>query len=385
MQNSAAQALDRLLGHLYDAVLAPDGFQSFIRHLAAHFHLKGVALIVRHTQAMDASGLWLHGIEPRWMESYALTYGREDLLAHHLAEAPIGRFYASNLDLPEPERFDETRFFREWAQPQGVAYAAGAVVLREEPWETQVYLQRSTVQGPFSRDALEQLDQLIPHWQRAVQMRQRLVRLRSGQDLLAASLDAVAMPTLMFDEIGQVAHANRSARALLHARESLWEADGRLAASTPELTRELHLHISNAVRPQARSNPARTSIVVMKRSARLPLTITVLPLRGAPDHPVRSGALMFVFDPEDTRSVTAPLVRRLFDLSTTEAELAVALCAGHSPEEIATDRGRALSTVRSQIRSLFAKTGTNRQADLISLLLASPACFVAKEHRESFA
>ena len=51
--------------------------------------------------------------------------------------------------------------------------------------------------------------------------------------------------------------------------------------------------------------------------------------------------------------------------------------------QIATERRRAVSTVRSQIRSLFAKTGTNRQADLIGLLLASPAYFAAKEHRDA--
>jgi DNA-binding CsgD family transcriptional regulator len=97
---------------------------------------------------------------------------------------------------------------------------------------------------------------------------------------------------------------------------------------------------------------------------------------------VRSGALMFIFDPEQAHDITADLVRKLFKLSPAEAQLAVSLCAGRTLEEIAAERGRALSTVRSQVRSLFDKTGTNRQTDLVSLLLASPACFLAKEHRE---
>ena len=73
MTVAGTEAFDRLLGSLYDAVLAPGGFQPFIRQLAEAFDLKGVALLVRHAEARDATGLWLHGVEPGWMESYALT------------------------------------------------------------------------------------------------------------------------------------------------------------------------------------------------------------------------------------------------------------------------------------------------------------------------
>jgi DNA-binding CsgD family transcriptional regulator len=248
-----------------------------------------------------------------------------------------------------------------------------------------VFLQRSPAQGPFTRAELAQLDRLVPHWQRAVQMRQRLVVLRAGQDLLAASLDAIAMPTLLLDEVGAIVHSNRSAAALLRAHESIWQVEGRLMSSSPTATRQLHVQISNAVRAHREGAAASTSIVVVERPGRLPLTMMALPLRNGHDQLVRSGALMFVFDPETAPVVTADLVRRLFDLSAVEAALAVALCGGQSPEEIANDRGRAMSTVRSQIRSLFAKTGTNRQVDLIGLLLASPAYFVAKEHRDALA
>ncbi len=383
MNDQVTQAFDRLLGTLYDAVLAPEGFQPFIRQLAECLGLKGVCLLVRHAEGRDATGLWLHGVEPHWMESYALTYGREDILAAHLEQAPIGQFYASNLDLGEPGRFGESRFYREWVQPQGVAFAAACVVMREGAWLTQVFLQRSPAQGPFLREELAQLDRLVPHWQRAVQMRQRLVGLRAGQDLLAASLDAIAMPTLLFDEVGRIVHHNRGAAALLGTGATLARVDDRLMATTPAATRTVHLQISNAVRAHREGHAAATSIVLVERAGRLPLTLMTLPLRGAGDQAMRSGALMFMFDPESAPVVTADLVRRLFDLSAIEAELAVALCGGQSPEEIANERGRAVSTVRSQIRSLFAKTGTHRQADLIGLLLASPAYFVAKAHRDA--
>jgi DNA-binding CsgD family transcriptional regulator len=106
----------------------------------------------------------------------------------------------------------------------------------------------------------------------------------------------------------------------------------------------------------------------------------ILPMHGTGEDGSHNGALLFVFDPEAAPTVTADLLQRLFGFTSAEGELAVALCAGSSPEEIASERDRSISTIRNQIRSLYEKTGARRQSDLIGLLLASPAYFIAKEH-----
>ena len=378
MDTEAVQLHDHLLDELYDAVLAPDGFQPFLRVLAETFRLKGVVLVGRNTQTLDGTGIWQHGQDPYWMEQYALTYSREDILAAHIAAAPVGHFYASNLHLPEPERLIENRFFREYALPQGMAFAAASIVLREGPWQNEVFLQRSQAQGPFTHAEVAQFDRLVPHWQRAVQMRQRLLALQVGRELLAASLDAIAMPALLFDESGVIAHRNRGALELLATGDALRELDGRLVGTAPVATRELQLQISNAVRTHREGRAVETSIVSVRRPGRLALTTTILPLRARVGQSAPAAALMFLFDPERMRNLTADMVRQLFGLTSIEAELAVALCGGQSLDEVALERRRSLATVRSQLRGLFAKTGTSRQSDLIGLLLASPAGFLSQ-------
>jgi DNA-binding CsgD family transcriptional regulator len=42
---------------------------------------------------------------------------------------------------------------------------------------------------------------------------------------------------------------------------------------------------------------------------------------------------------------------------------------GRSVEEIASESGVSVETVRSQVRSILAKTNTGRQGELISLVL----------------
>lgn len=366
-----------LLGQLYDAVMAPNGFQSFIETFCVAFTLKSATLMIRHAETQEMKGLWMHGLDMKWLESYALEFAPEDILAHHMMVAPIALFYASNLDLPNPERFSETRFFREWVEPQGVAYAAGGIVLREGVWLTQLIMQRSPEHPPFTREEMDALNKLVPHLQRGIQMRQRFAELQLGQNFMAGSLDVLAMPTLLFDESSRVVHTNINANALLSHAKNLWLDDGHLLTNDSSVTRNLNLELTNAIRSSRGNGGDPTGVVLLPRFGRMPLMLMIAPLclTGASS---RGAALLFVFDPETVPAITPDLIRRLFGLTDAESELAVALCSGKTLDDAAVERGTSIHTTRSQLKSIFSKTGTKRQADLVSLLLASPAYFLSQ-------
>ncbi|MDB5761548.1 MAG: helix-turn-helix transcriptional regulator [Herminiimonas sp.] len=382
MTTNAPPHNDDLLGNLYEAVMAPTGFQAFIEAFRENFRLKAVTMVIRHAETHEVKGLWLCGVTKEWLESYALDYAREDMLARHIMTSPIAHFYASNLDVPDPELFSKTRFYREWVVPQGVAYAAGAVVLQEGAWLTQLILQRAPHHAPFTREEMERLNQLVPHLQRAIQMRQRFAELQFDQNFLAGGLDVLAMPTLLFDEYSRVAHHNRSAAALLSAGSGLRMDNGHLQTSDPALTRKLNLEIGNAIRASRGDASELDGVVLLPRTDHMPLMLMIAPLRMANRSPAQGAALLFAFDPETTPAITADLVRRLFALSEAEAELSIALCCGKTLDDVAGERGTSINTVKSQLKSIFGKTGTKRQADLVSLLLASPAYFLAQKQND---
>lgn len=62
----------------------------------------------------------------------------------------------------------------------------------------------------------------------------------------------------------------------------------------------------------------------------------------------------------------------MFDLSPTQAAIAVEIFNGRSPEEIAAARGIKISTLRSHLGEIFSRTGTETQGDLIRLLGTLP-------------
>jgi DNA-binding CsgD family transcriptional regulator len=78
--------------------------------------------------------------------------------------------------------------------------------------------------------------------------------------------------------------------------------------------------------------------------------------------------LLREFDPLHSAQPQPQLMRQLFDLTPAESKVALALCQGDTPTQIAERLGVAISTVRSHLKIIFSKTGATRQADLVRLL-----------------
>ncbi len=83
--------------------------------------------------------------------------------------------------------------------------------------------------------------------------------------------------------------------------------------------------------------------------------------------------LLFVTDPEMRPEVAPDLVRRLFGLTESESRLASAIASGDSIDGAAESMGVTVSTARTYLKQVFAKTGTSRQGDLVRMVLTSPA------------
>jgi DNA-binding CsgD family transcriptional regulator len=84
--------------------------------------------------------------------------------------------------------------------------------------------------------------------------------------------------------------------------------------------------------------------------------------------PIGSGSnAAILFD--TTESLASGGIADRYRLTPAEAHLAVELAAGNSLKEAAHHLGIRVNTARAQLRALFGKTGTNRQAALVRRLL----------------
>lgn len=71
--------------------------------------------------------------------------------------------------------------------------------------------------------------------------------------------------------------------------------------------------------------------------------------------------------------MSCEVIQKLFGLTPKEATLALRLAAGESLLDAARTLNMSPNTARTHLRSVFAKTGVDRQASLVRVLLKSVA------------
>jgi DNA-binding CsgD family transcriptional regulator len=110
------------------------------------------------------------------------------------------------------------------------------------------------------------------------------------------------------------------------------------------------------------------AIPLRAQGGKPPAILYVMALRGIADGPL-SGAAILVSTPVLPRPApNSEILRGLFDLSPAEARVARGIAARETVEGIADRCGVSRETVRSQLKTVLAKTGTKRQVDLAVLL-----------------
>jgi DNA-binding CsgD family transcriptional regulator len=120
-------------------------------------------------------------------------------------------------------------------------------------------------------------------------------------------------------------------------------------------------------------HPAGAMHIHRARSDR-PLTLLVSPFRGQgmPIFLSRPAVAVFIADPDQQGQAREQVMQELYGLTPAETELALLLAAGKSLKEAAAERSVSLETARSQLKTLFSKTNTRRQSELVRLVLLLP-------------
>jgi DNA-binding CsgD family transcriptional regulator len=149
---------------------------------------------------------------------------------------------------------------------------------------------------------------------------------------------------------------------------------GRPAARLPADDKRLQRLVSNALHIERDASGSRPSIVqslpiVINRNYAPWLLVEAMPLSALGDDQFNGGrAVLFLTDLTCPRWPDAAVLSVAFGLTAAEARLAVLLAVGGGINEAAAALGVRRETVRSQLRTIFAKTNTGRQAELAELL-----------------
>lgn len=180
-------------------------------------------------------------------------------------------------------------------------------------------------------------------------------------------LDAVRLPAVLLDLYGAVVRVNAAAEALFDEDVSVRqrrlcvrdvEARARLRACVEQLEH-------GAARPPSSDDP-----IVVARQERLPVLIRVWPLEASCRWPSPDVRALLTLAPLGPRPGPPPAsLARIFSLTPSESKLASIIARGAGPDVAALELNISRETARNQLKSIFAKTATHRQGELVALLL----------------
>lgn len=190
-------------------------------------------------------------------------------------------------------------------------------------------------------------------------------------------IEAAGTGTILVDADGRVMSANAVATALIAEGGALKVVDGAIHGRSKEATQHLREAIAAMSKRQSpQIDPYCYLPIALPDPARLhPLTLLVRPgpPYGPVSAPLKRTAIIVIRDPARPALLAVSDVERLFGLSPAEARLATRLVDGEALDEAALGLGISRNTARSQLQSIYMKTGVNRQGDLVRLLLSSAA------------
>lgn len=186
---------------------------------------------------------------------------------------------------------------------------------------------------------------------------------------LTAALDNSGVATLLTSRSSEVRFMNRAARELVAAGMGLEARHGILTASTLKETLRLQAGIEHVCANHP-GEEAVAPVLAIKRGRARPLMVTLSAAPATPEATDRQ-AIVCVFDPEQDLARLIDPVCSVYGLSSREADLASRLATGVPLASAAEELGLSEHTARSYLKQIFLKTETNRQAELVGLLLKS--------------
>jgi DNA-binding CsgD family transcriptional regulator len=377
MSMRGSARLLRLIGLIYDAAAEPETWPACLETLREELRGQAVGFFPVVPGSLDTRASLTVGHEPEFLSRYDAHFGRPEVNAYIQGVTPDmlvpGTVLRAEAVVPDRE-LRRTEYFADWLRPQGIG--AGGFAMLAGPGGSPLVLSiaRSPTRGHLDHEEMATLRLLIPHLERALVVDQRLERLAEERRASESAIDLLDVAVVLLDHAGKPVHMNRRAHALLQANDGFGVNAEGLRGATAEATAMLRRCVSDAVRTGAgRGVGAGGAVVLPRPSGRRALSAMVTPI--APERwrtmPSTAFAAVLISDPDAIAAPPVTVLRRLWGLTGAEAVLAREMAAGHSLHDAAEHLGVTVATARSQLARVFAKTGTDRQADLMRMLVTA--------------
>ena len=312
------------------------------------------------------------GLSPSAVSAYLSTYADQNPWLSSTAElAPFQVYGFENLLPPGEAR--TTPYCSEWLLKQGdFLGGTGVVILRQGARQMAIEIRYPEGDIATRDRAALVLGEAAYHFGRAFEILMRS-RFSVGSGYLETVVEDLPFAVFFVDREMRIQYANTQAETMRRGGEGPFNGlDVVLRGYDDAADRQLRELVEKAALPKRQTasvlqlNPGddRRFLAMARQASR---GIQHYELHDAIINPGPL-VMLIVHGNQDGTSLPMDLLWRAFALTESEASLAEALLNGATLADYAQDREVSKQTLRNQLVGIMRKTGTKRQAELVSLL-----------------
>lgn len=345
-----------LVEALYAGIAQPDKWLHAMQQCNTALGGLSGALVTLHrpsnSLSLDYAGILLPGIDSGFLAMQDVDPARAAI--RHLSQ---GEIYIDHIFHGET-RLSNMPFYSDFLIPAGLGNYALLPAGGDQEHLYTLSVQREVGRGTFTQDERRLMHTIQPHLSHAIALRKQLQQHEYASLMLRQTLDAIGFPLLLCSARGQTMTANRAGQT--------WQrqAGCPLPDSPQWVTRSVRLLLERACGLGA-DEPDIGSLLLP--GGNVMVVIPFAPAKGT--HWREALALIAIQGPDWRQPTPGALLHTLFGLTPAETRLVHHMLKHDTPlPALAEQLQVSVSTLRTQLRSIFDKTHTRRQSELIRLM-----------------
>jgi DNA-binding NarL/FixJ family response regulator len=359
-----------VIGLFYESVIDEEKWPQALQSLSDCVGGTGAFHVIANPQTGVITHSESVGVDPVVNQQYLQYYAAKEVRLAPALPNPVGVVMTEN-GLIERRALEGSEIYGELLAPNDIPHIMQAWLQKKADAFQTVVIEGSARHGAFQTIAMEQFSLIMPHLVRAARMRELLVSALQSHLAYAQVLETLPFGVIFLDDNGQVIQATLPAEQLLRDADGLVQTRSRVRATHVDDNRRLQQVIQNTVTARVNREASGDTVVVRRVNSLRPLVVTTIPVLS-PElliNTPQAAGLMLIVDPERTPQPRLALIQKALHLTKAEAVLANALVTGVPLREAAETLGRSINTCKTQLKSIYAKTGCCSHVDLAKKLM----------------
>jgi len=367
--------LSALIADIYDAALIQSTWTEILAKVSGFIGGTSATLYSQNSSSRQATQYFQWGNDPHYERLFFERYCKLNPLAPATNFVDTAVVFSQS-DLISYEEFEETRFYKEWAAPQGFVDVIGANLEKSATSAATFAVRRDATQGRVDADCRRKLELVVPHLRRAVLIGNVIDHHKTTAAALRGTFMALADAIFLVDQRARIVLANAAADDLLSDGNIVRAPRAHFAAVDAKANRILQEAIARSERDGSDVVTKGAAVALsspgMERWLAHVLALTAA-TREKTGIPNAATAAVFVRRATVENPTALQTVAKLYKLTAMEVRVLQAVVEIGGAPQAADSLGISETTVKTHLRNLFQKTDCRRQADLVKLV-AGAAC-----------